>query len=594
METDYWSKVLGRRISRRRGLAATVAGAASAAFLAACGGDGGKPKEKFDKTGLVTLPKDETKSAKAGGIMPDNHGSLNFSIDPVIAPSLTSFGMITPLYSQLVKFGKAVGSKPTPAMITGDAMTSWEFSPDGLQATYKLRPSHKFDPRPPTNGRSMTTQDVKYSFDRSEKLSPFRSGLFRSAGESGPVGSLTTPDSQTVVIKLAEPYGAINELLSYVYLYVSPIEAEDKFDPKSQARGSGPFILENWQEGIVANFKKNPNWYEKDRPFLDGMDKVFINTQERATLDAQFSAKRLWRYSPQPEDTLRLKKANPELLMQQDLPNLGLGSYPLYVGTNFANEPRLRRAASMIINRNDMIEAIFNTNVWTDSGLEVPLFWDGHLCSNGATWSDPKGTELGSGAKWFKYDPAEAKKLMEAAGYKGAEMPYVSRANFGPTNLQAVISEMLKAGGFNVKDQVVQADEWRRLKTSFVVEREGFFWGTANSFNDDDYLVVKYTPTGRDHASGKEIPGITSAVLTLRKEFDANKKVKMLKDVQKELAELMPDIPIVSTQPTLGFDLSWPWLRNTNWTAPGFNYASSSARPYVDFYVDAELKAKYG
>jgi ABC-type transport system substrate-binding protein len=129
--------------------------------------------------------------------------------------------------------------------------------------------------------------------------------------------------------------------------------------------------------------------------------------------------------------------------------------------------------------------------------LEVPLFWDGHLCSNGAAWSDPKGNELGSGAKWFKYDPAEAKKLMDAAGYKGAEMPYVSRANFGPTNMQAVISEMLKAGGFNVKDQVVQADEWRRLKTSFVVEKEGFFWGTANSFNDDDYLVVSTPPPAR-------------------------------------------------------------------------------------------------
>jgi ABC-type transport system substrate-binding protein len=594
MDASHWTRAASHRLGRRRALAIAGGGALGAAFLAACGGSDSDGGARLDKSGLVTLPRDETGSAKAGGIMPENHGALSFSIDPVIAPSLTSFGMITPLYSQLVKYGKSVGSKPTPAMITGDAMVSWEFSPDGLQATYKLRPNHRFDPRPPTNGRAVTTQDVKWSYDRTERLSPLRSGLFRSAGESGPVDSLTTPDAQTVVIKLAEPYGSINELLSYVYLFVSPVEAEDKFDPRSQARGSGPFFLETWQEGIVANFKKNPTWYVKDRPFLDGIDKLFINTQEQATLDAQFAAKRLWTSAAQATETLRLKRERPELLMLQTLPNLGLGSYPLYVGTSLANEPRLRRAASMVIDRDAMIEAVFDTKVWTDAGLDVPLFWDGHLCSNGSAWSDPKGNELGSGARWFKYDPAEAKKLMEAAGYKGAELPYVYRANFGQLNLNAVIGEMLKSGGFNVKHEVVQADPWRRLKTSFVAENDGFFWGTANSFNDDDYLVVKYTPSGRDRASSKEIPGITQQVLTLRREFDPAKKQKMIKDVQKDLAELMPEIPIVSTQPTLDYYLQWPWLRNTSWIAPGFNYASSSARQYTDFYVDAELKTKYG
>lgn len=524
--------------------------------------------------------------------MPFNHGALDFSIDPVIAPSLTSFGMITPVYSQLVKYGKAVGAKPTPESISGDATTGWEFSPDGLQATYKLRPNHKFDPRPPTNGRNMTTEDVKWSFDRTQKVSPFASGLFRSAGPSGPVDTLTTPDSQTIVVKLAEPYGSINELLSYVYFFISPVEAENKFDPKSDARGSGPFMLERWEQGIVANFKKNPNWYVKDRPFLDGIDKLFI--QEQSVLDAQFSAKRLWTSSAQPADTLRLKKANPELLMRQALPELGLGSYPLYLGTSFANEPRLRRAASMVFDRDAMIEAVYNTKVWTDAGIDVPLFWDGHLCSNGATWIDPKGTELGAGAKWFQYNPAEAKKLMDAAGYTGRELPYIRRANFGPTNLGDVISGMLKAGGFNIRDQAIQADPWRGLKTTFVAENDGFFWGTANSFNDDDYLVVKYTPTGRDRAAPKDIPGITQAVFTLRKEFDPAKKVKMLKDVQKELADLMPDVPMVSTQPTLGYNLIWPWLRNTAWTVPGFNQSTSSARPYLEYFIDQELKTKYG
>ena len=597
MRDNYWSSILEGRLSRRRALVATSATALGGAFLAACGGGSNTTTStapKTDKTGLVTLPDDETSSAKPGGVMPYNHGALGFSIDPILAPSVTSFGMVAPVYSQLTKYGKAVGSKPPASAITGDAVTSWESSPDGLQITYKLRPNQKFDPRPPTNGRVMTTDDVKFSFDRTQKLSPLGSGLFRSAGPSGPVDTLTTPDAQTIVVKLAEPYGSINELFAYMYFYVSPMEADGKFEPKSDARGSGPYMLDHWDPGIVANFKKNPNWYVKDRPLLDGIDKVFIS--EQATLDSQFAAKALWQSSAttQPNEILRLKKAHPELTMRQSIPDLGLGAYPVYFGPAMAADPRIRRAVSMMIDRDSLIEAVYNTKVWTDSGLDVPLFWDGHLCSNGTAWTDPKGTELGKGAAWFKFDLTQAKQLLSAAGFAPKETPWVQRASFGPPNLPDVLGEMFKAGGLNIKTQVVQADPWRMLKTSFVENGDGLFYGTANSFNDDDYLVGKYTVSGRDRASAKDIPGITSAVQALRREFDPQKKLKMLKDVQKDLADLMPDVPVVSTQPTLGFDVTWPWLRNTAWTVPGFNSAASSARPYTDYYIDQELKTKYG
>src|SRR6266540_6714185 len=98
MDKRYWSNVLRRRVTRRRGLAATATFAASAAFLAACGGDGDKPKETFDKTGLVLQPKDESGDGKPGGVFPFNHGALDFQIDPILAPSLTSFAMVAPTY----------------------------------------------------------------------------------------------------------------------------------------------------------------------------------------------------------------------------------------------------------------------------------------------------------------------------------------------------------------------------------------------------------------------------------------------------------------------------------------------------------------
>jgi ABC-type transport system substrate-binding protein len=597
VESNYWTRVLQNRVSRRRALAASGATALGAAFLAACGGgDDGPTEAPLDESGLVTLPRDEGDSATAGGIMPWNHGELEFSIDPALAPSFTSSSMIAPVYSLYLKFGKKIGEKPTPGDITGDAMTEWEVSPDGLSVTYTLRPNHLFDPRPPTGGRAMTVEDVKWSYDRTEAISPLGGAVFRSAGPSGPVSGLEVVDSEHVVLKLAEPYGAINELMAYLYMYIAPIEGEDQIDLRSEARGTGPFRLERWEEGIVAEFRKNPDWYVKDRPYLDGIDKRFI--AEQATVDSQFVAKQLWRSDADmlPSEILRVKDENPALLMRQSLPRLGPGGYPMNVGSFFANDPRLRRAASMVIDRDALITAVYNTNVWTDRGLDVPLIWDGHLSSNAATYLDPKGDELGEGGKWFQYNPEEAKKQLDAAGYNGQELIFVRRAMFGPANLADVISEMIRAGGFNIKDQAIEANDWRQMKLDGPSKAgyDGFFWHTANSFNDDGYLATKYTPSGRDRATDEAIPGITEKVLALRTEFDAERQVELLHDVQRDLADYMPDIPIVSTQPTLDFFLDWPWLRNTAWTVPGFDQTSSSARDYTEYFIDPDLLEQHG
>ena len=116
-------------------------------------------------------------------------------------------------------------------MIAGDAMRSWEFAPDGLSATYKLRQDLKFDPRPPTNNRAMTVDDVKWTFDQTEQLSPLGAVVFRSAGHAGVIDTFEAIDAETIKINLAEPYGAINEILAYGYLYVAPTEGEDQIRP---------------------------------------------------------------------------------------------------------------------------------------------------------------------------------------------------------------------------------------------------------------------------------------------------------------------------------------------------------------------------
>ena len=85
---SYWQNTLGNRVSRRRAMIATGAGALGAAFLAACGGgsDSKSSGESKDASGLVTAVKDETKDLKRGGTMWYRTTSEPVTMDPHVFP----------------------------------------------------------------------------------------------------------------------------------------------------------------------------------------------------------------------------------------------------------------------------------------------------------------------------------------------------------------------------------------------------------------------------------------------------------------------------------------------------------------------------
>src|SRR3569833_2876665 len=75
--------------------------------------------------------------------------------DPSTAPpQITPFGMLYAIHDALVR--------PYPGQKMGPSLAeSWTESKDGLTYEFKLRPNLKFH-----NGDPLTTEDVKFSFDR--------------------------------------------------------------------------------------------------------------------------------------------------------------------------------------------------------------------------------------------------------------------------------------------------------------------------------------------------------------------------------------------------------------------------------------------
>jgi ABC-type transport system substrate-binding protein len=81
-------------------------------------------------------------------------------------------------------------------------------------------------------------------------------------------------------------------------------------------------------------------------------------------------------------------------------------------------DERVRQATSMSWDRNLYIEVAFETKKFEGEGLPMNKAWDAATppATFPAVWLDPQGKDFGPNAKYFKYDPAEAKKLMSAAG----------------------------------------------------------------------------------------------------------------------------------------------------------------------------------
>lgn len=64
-----------------------------------------------------------------------------------------------------VKFKPGAADDPPAGEIESDAVESWGFTDNGLKLVMKLRANLRSDPRPPTNGRVLTSADVKWSWD---------------------------------------------------------------------------------------------------------------------------------------------------------------------------------------------------------------------------------------------------------------------------------------------------------------------------------------------------------------------------------------------------------------------------------------------
>ena len=139
------------------------------------------------------------------------------------------------------------------------------------------------------DGQPVTSKDVKFTFDlvREAKDAPTKLRLNPRKEWYANVEAIEAPDPHTVVFRLKRPQPSLLAMLASGYSPVLPAHVP-LAEHRSRCVGSGPFKFKEWKRGQYVELVKNPDYFVKGRPYLDGVRYVVV--VERGTRVAALQA----------------------------------------------------------------------------------------------------------------------------------------------------------------------------------------------------------------------------------------------------------------------------------------------------------------
>ncbi|MDO1582497.1 ABC transporter substrate-binding protein [Rhizobium oryzicola] len=143
-------------------------------------------------------------------------------------------------------------------------------SDDAKVWTLKLRPNVKF-----TDGNPYDAEAVKFNWDRvadPATLSPAQA--FVASWNKG----IKIIDPLTLEITLPSPDRNFGSSLAQLAPFIASPAALKAAEKKTDIKpvGAGPFLFDSWNQGVSMTMKRNPNYWDQPRPYLDTLKFVVI------------------------------------------------------------------------------------------------------------------------------------------------------------------------------------------------------------------------------------------------------------------------------------------------------------------------------
>ncbi|MGA5191773.1 ABC transporter substrate-binding protein [Streptomyces exfoliatus] len=436
------------------------------------------------------------------------------SLDPAGAYDAGSWAMYSNVFQSLLTF-KEGSTTPVP-----DAAESCKFTSAKL-STYacKLRDDLAF-----SNGRKVTAEDVKYSFERMLRIKTDvgPKALFptlKSVTASGRTVTfhLSGRDA-TFPLKVATGAGSIVDRDQY---------PADKLRTGSAVDGSGPYVLKEYKEGESALLEPNTKYRgavtKAGRPVLV---KYFGQSADLAnawkTGGVQVTHRQL---PPDFVSTLNTDGIRVTEAESAEIRNLNLNVRP---GSPMADKA-VRQAVAALLDRPAITTGPFKDTVEPLYSL-IPQGFIGHSTAFYDVNPEPSAKK--------------AKQLLEAADVKTpVKFTFGYRKDATYAAETAEIKRQLEASGL-FRVETVEA-EWQEFQKAYASGAyDAYTVGWLPDFPDSDSFTAPLVGTGNTLHNGFSSKKIDALIASTQQFSDRSRATSDFKDIQSEVAAEVPLVPL--------------------------------------------------
>jgi peptide/nickel transport system substrate-binding protein len=476
--------------------------------------------------------------AQAPAQAPKRGGTLSLRtwdpphFDHILAHAYKTHVVISFTHSRLLKHKAGPGVRPGSFPIEGDLAESWQQTNDTTYV-FKLKKGVRFHAKPPVNGRELTAEDVRYTYERilTDKGS-VNVSMYRA------IAKVEAVDKYTVRFTLKEPFAWFLDMVANpMGGAIIAKECVEKFGDLKKPEaviGTGPWMLDSYKPNVSITLVRNPTYFVAGLPYIDRVEMVV--DEDNASRIAAFLGGKYdlgWEFPGTINRTDWVQIAEP---LKKRRPNLKTMEYPSNVMNTIDmrtdkppfNDVRVRQAISLAMDRKGMIDAVLEGQGAINGPVPAAL----------SEWALPIG-ELGEGAKYYRYDPAEAKRLLAAAGHPNGFSAGVCFSTYGSTQLvdqMQLLLKDLKAVGIDAK--LDQKEYGAYQATCRVGKFDSMVYGPLTPFVEpDSFLFGQYytgEPRNRSHVND---PVLDDMLVRQRRASDPKARREVINQIERHLAK---------------------------------------------------------
>jgi peptide/nickel transport system substrate-binding protein len=467
---------------------------------------------------------DATFAQKPGGVLrmysPDSPASMS------IHEEITNVaeGPMMGVFNNLVMFDQHV-KQNSLASIVPDLATAWSWNEDGTELTLPLRHGVKWH-----DGEPFTANDVKCTWDLLNGKSSDKLRVNPRKSWYANLDRVTTNGDYEVTFHLKRPQPGFLTFLASGYSPVYPCHVPAR-DMRTHPIGTGPFKFVEFKPNEGIKVRRNPDYWRKDRPYLDGIEYTIIRNVSTAVLG--FVAGKFDMTFPLALSAPLLKDVSGQ--MPQAICEMSPEGVSRTLAINHRVAPfdqrELRRAMTLSLDRKVFID-IITAGHGDIGGVMQPL--------PEGLWGLP--SEILHALPG--YDPdvqksrTEARQIMEQLGYgpgNRLKVKLMTRDVPGFRNPAVLLIDQLKEVYIDGDLEPVDTTNFfpRMVRRDFSVALSA----GAGGNDPDQGLYTTYVCNAENNRMGYCSPEVDDLTDRQSREADQERRKRLVWDIERKLAE---------------------------------------------------------